>query len=132
METDFIRLYDKSLSILRYAPLLINSGHILYYCVVRDGFSLPKAADWKKKVVNIAEAKAQLSRLIERVERGEVVLIGRYGRVVAKLVPPEAAPKPKRVPGVWKGKVWIAPDFDEPNAEISRMMEESPLEPATR
>jgi prevent-host-death family protein len=85
--------------------------------------------NWNKKVVNIAEAKAQLSRLIERVERGEVVLIGRYGRVVAKLVPPEGTPKPKREPGVWKGKVWIAPDFDEPNAEISRMMEESPLEP---
>jgi len=93
---------------------------------------MPKAADWKKKVVNIAEAKAQLSRLIERVERGEVVLIGRYGRVVAKLVPPEAPSKPRRVPGVWKGKIWTAPDFDEPNAEIARMMEESPLEPAAR
>lgn len=93
---------------------------------------MPKTAHWGKKLVNIAEAKAQLSRLIERVERGEVVLIGRYGRVVAKLVPPEATPKPKRVPGVWKGKVWIAPDFDEPNSEIARMMEESPIEPPAR
>jgi prevent-host-death family protein len=93
---------------------------------------MPKNAYLSKGLVNIAEAKAQLSRLIERVERGEVVLIGRYGRVVAKLVPPEAPPKPKRVPGVWKGKVWIAPDFDQPNAEIARMMEEGPLEPAAR
>lgn len=54
---------------------------------------------------------------MKRVERGEVILIGRYGRVVAKLVPPDAPPKPKRVPGVWKGKVWIASDFDEPNAD---------------
>ncbi len=59
---------------------------------------MPKAAHWGKKLVNIAEAKAQLSRLVERVERGEVVLIGRYGRVVAKLVPPEVPPKPRRVP----------------------------------
>ncbi|MDT7920881.1 MAG: type II toxin-antitoxin system prevent-host-death family antitoxin [Meiothermus sp.] len=93
---------------------------------------MPKAAHWNKKLVNIAEAKAQLSRLIERVERGEVVLIGRYGRVVARLVPPEQPVKPKRVPGVWKGKVWMAPDFDQPNAEIAQMMEESPLEPAAR
>ncbi|MEZ0347677.1 MAG: type II toxin-antitoxin system prevent-host-death family antitoxin [Thermus sp.] len=93
---------------------------------------MPKAADRNKKMVNIAEAKAQLSRLVERVERGEVILIGRYGRVVAMLVPPETLPKPKRVPGVWKGKVWIAPDFDEPNAEMARMMEEGPVEPVAR
>lgn len=93
---------------------------------------MPKAADRNKKMVNIAEAKAQLSRLLRRVEQGEVILIGRYGRVVAKLVPPESPPKPKRVPGVWKGKVWIAPDFDEPNAEMARMMEEGPVEPVAR
>ncbi|WP_135256815.1 type II toxin-antitoxin system Phd/YefM family antitoxin [Thermus caldilimi] len=93
---------------------------------------MPRTADRNKKLVNIAEAKAQLSRLVQRVERGEVILIGRYGRVVAKLVPPDTPPKPKRVPGVWKGKVWIAPDFDEPNAEIARMMEEGPVEPTSR
>ena len=69
---------------------------------------------------------------MKRVERGEVILIGRYGRVVAKLVPPDAPPKPKRVPGVWKGKVWSASDFDEPNADMARMMEEGPVEPVAR
>ena len=93
---------------------------------------MPKAADRNKKLVNLAEAKAQLSRLVKRVERGEVILIGRYGRVVAKLVPPDAPPKPKRVPGVWKGKVWIASDFDELNADMARMMEEGPVEPVAR
>lgn len=93
---------------------------------------MSKTTDWNKRLVNIAEAKAQLSRLVERVERGEVVLIGRYGRVVAKLVPPEAAPKSRRVPGVWKGQVWMAPDFDEPNAEMSQMMEEGSVEPVAR
>lgn len=93
---------------------------------------MPKAADWKKKGVNIAEAKAQLSRLVERAQQGEVVLIGRYGRVVAKLVPPETPLIPKRVPGVWKGKVWMALDFDEPNQEVAQLMEEGLLEPAAR
>ncbi|RDI96483.1 type II toxin-antitoxin system prevent-host-death family antitoxin [Meiothermus sp. QL-1] len=92
---------------------------------------MPKPKHLGKKLVSIAEAKAQLSRLIARVERGEEIWIGRYGRVVAKLVPPGAPTKPKRVPGVWKGKVWMAPDFDEPNAEMARMMEEGSVEPAS-
>lgn len=34
-------------------------------------------------ITNISEAKAQLSRLIERVNRGEEVVIGKAGRPVA-------------------------------------------------
>ncbi len=82
-----------------------------------------------KKVVGIAEAKAHLSELIRRVEEGEEVLIGRYGRVVARLVPPAPSPKRRRTPGVWKGQVWMAPDFDEVDRELLRLMEEGPLEP---
>jgi prevent-host-death family protein len=36
---------------------------------------------------NIHEAKTQLSRIIERVERGEEVVISRAGTPVAKVVP---------------------------------------------
>jgi prevent-host-death family protein len=39
-----------------------------------------------KTVMNVAEAKAKLSELIERAERGEEVLIARKGKVAAKLV----------------------------------------------
>jgi len=38
-------------------------------------------------MVNIHEAKTHLSRLIERVESGEEVVIARAGRPVARLVP---------------------------------------------
>lgn len=61
---------------------------------------------------NIHEAKTQLSRLLERVERGEEIIIARAGKPVAKLVPYEAAFEP-RVGGQCEGKWWIAPDFDE-------------------
>ena len=37
--------------------------------------------------VQISEAKAHLSSLIERVESGEEIIIARRGRVVARLVP---------------------------------------------
>jgi prevent-host-death family protein len=39
------------------------------------------------QITNISEAKANLSKLVERVMRGEEVVIGKSGKPVAKLVP---------------------------------------------
>ena len=65
-------------------------------------------------IVNMHEAKTHLSRLVERVESGEEIVIGRAGKPVAKLVP-YTAQRPKRAGyGAWKGRVWIADDFDDP------------------
>ncbi len=61
---------------------------------------------------NIHEAKTHLSRLVERAEAGEEVVIARAGKPVARLVPFKERRGPRR-PGVWRGKVRIAPDFDE-------------------
>jgi prevent-host-death family protein len=68
--------------------------------------------------VGLAEAKAKLSELVDRAERGEVVLLARYGKAVVKLVPVEH----KRVDrsrffGSLKGKMWVAEDFDAPLPE---------------
>ena len=67
--------------------------------------------------VNIHEAKTHLSRLIERVESGQEIVIARAGRPVARLVPFRSRRDP-RVPGQWRGLVRIAPDFDEVDAGI--------------
>ncbi|MEN2982753.1 MAG: type II toxin-antitoxin system prevent-host-death family antitoxin [Thermus sp.] len=91
---------------------------------------MPKTPEATTKAFNLAEAKARLSSLVRRVEEGEVILIKRYGRVVAKLVPAEAPSRPKRTPGVWKGRIRIAPDFDQVDAEIARLMEEGSVEPS--
>lgn len=63
--------------------------------------------------VNIHEAKTHLSRLIERVEAGDELVIARAGRPVARLVPYRAP----RVPGRWEGQVWMSDDFDAPLPE---------------
>ena len=63
--------------------------------------------------VNIHEAKTTLSRLVERVEAGEEVVIARSGKPVAKLVPLTRATTP-RVPGSMRGQITIADDFDAP------------------
>lgn len=67
--------------------------------------------------VNIHAAKTHLSRLIERVEGGEEILIARGGRPVARLVPLSARTNARRL-GIWDGQVWIAPDFDDPIPEL--------------
>ena len=41
--------------------------------------------------VGVFEAKTHLSSLLERVERGEEVLITRHGKAVARLVPAAVA-----------------------------------------
>jgi prevent-host-death family protein len=65
------------------------------------------------RVVNITEAKAQLSRLVDDAQRGQRVIIGRAGKPVAVLSAYETDDEP-RVLGGWEGQVWIAEDFDEP------------------
>jgi prevent-host-death family protein len=64
-------------------------------------------------VTNVSEAKAQLSKLLERVSRGEEVVIGKAGRPVARLVPFEEDSSPRTLEPIWAGRVEIADDFDE-------------------
>ncbi len=72
-------------------------------------------------LVTVTEAKANLSKLLAMVERGEEVVIGRAGLPVATLSP--VVPKPKaRVLGLGKGKGWMAPDFDEWPEEEARAL----------
>ncbi|HSF15084.1 MAG TPA: type II toxin-antitoxin system Phd/YefM family antitoxin [Vicinamibacteria bacterium] len=61
--------------------------------------------------MNVHEAKTHLSKLLERVESGEEVVIARNGKAVAKLVPYKAK---RRRPGSMKGKIRLQPDFDAP------------------
>jgi len=62
-------------------------------------------------VVNMHEAKTTLSRLVERARAGEIIVIAKAGEPLVKLVPVANRAKP-RVPGKWRGKVWMAEDFD--------------------
>lgn len=68
--------------------------------------------------VNVHEAKTHLSRLLERVEAGEEIVISRAGRPIAMLVAYRGL-STKRRPGAWRGHVRIAPDFDELPPEVA-------------
>ena len=66
-------------------------------------------------VVNVHQAKTQLSRLLAQVEAGEEVVVARRGKPVARLVAFE--PRGKRCPDVLKGKVIIPDSFFDPLPE---------------
>lgn len=70
------------------------------------------------ETVNVHNAKTHLSRLLERVEAGEEIVIARAGRPVARLVPLLQSGA-ARAPGGWEGQVWIAPDFDQLPPEVA-------------
>lgn len=79
-------------------------------------------------VVNVHEAKTNLSRLIEQALRGEEVVIARNGVPAVKLVQVEAAAeqKPKREPGQLAGLfVEIDPDWWKPDDELADLFEGS-------
>jgi prevent-host-death family protein len=60
--------------------------------------------------VNMHEAKTHLSKLVERVEAGEEIVISRAGKPAAKLVPVPGEKRGRRKLGGWEGKVWMASD----------------------
>jgi prevent-host-death family protein len=66
------------------------------------------------ETVNVHEAKTHLSRLLERVEAGEEIILARNGKAVAMLVPVRG--KPRR-PGGLKGRIRISRDFEAPLPE---------------
>jgi prevent-host-death family protein len=73
------------------------------------------------ETVNIHSAKTHLSKLLARVMEGEEIVIAKAGRPIARLVPERPAIATKRIPGIDKGKLWIADDFDTlPERELAR------------
>jgi prevent-host-death family protein len=66
----------------------------------------------KMQISSIHSAKTHLSELIKKVQEGEDVVICKAGRPVVRLVK-YTIPISSRKPGLWKGKIKIADDFDE-------------------
>ena len=62
--------------------------------------------------VGVHEAKTHLSKLLQRVEDGEEVVITRSGKPVARLV--SAQPKRRRVLGLDEGLFTVPDDFNDP------------------
>ncbi|MEM1269458.1 MAG: type II toxin-antitoxin system prevent-host-death family antitoxin [Bacteroidota bacterium] len=77
------------------------------------------------KHVGVHQAKIHLSELLREAERGERIVIERYGQPVAQLTAlPDSSPVQRQL-GEWAG-LWAAPDdaFSEAaDAEVARLFE---------
>lgn len=74
------------------------------------------------QITNISDKNLGLAALIERVLRGEEVILGKAGQPIAKLVPYSLDIAPRQLgAGNWKGKIWVADDFDAPSDEIEAL-----------
>jgi prevent-host-death family protein len=77
--------------------------------------------------VNMHEAKTHLSRLVERVERGEEIVISRAGKPAAMLVPVKLGP---RKLGGWEGMEMPSDEeWEQMDKEIEQLFEESEIFP---
>jgi prevent-host-death family protein len=80
------------------------------------------------QIINIHEAKTHLSRLVERVARGESFVIAKGGKPMVKLVPLDApeTSQLKRL-GFLAGQVEVPDDFDTMgSAEIEQLFGSRP------
>jgi len=63
-------------------------------------------------IVPLAEAKNNLSKLVDDAASGKVITIAKHGRALACLVPVKK-PRGQRI-GLMKGKLVLREDFDAP------------------
>jgi prevent-host-death family protein len=73
-----------------------------------------------KTVVNIYEAKTQLSALVDQAVRGDDVIIARNGKPQARITSLVPA-KGKIKYGLLKGRLTVPDDFDAPNPDIETL-----------
>jgi prevent-host-death family protein len=93
---------------------------VIIHFVFKDKIDVQTRSDQTIIMVmkNISEVKAQLSSLLGRVAKGEVIVIGKAGKPVAKIVAFGGIEKTRK-PGALKGKIKMAPDFAELPEDIA-------------
>lgn len=78
-------------------------------------------------IVNVGQAKTDLSKLIARAEAGEDVEIARSGVPVVRLVPvgPPSTPGTRflAVRGALSGRITVSDDFEFSEAELDEMLD---------
>lgn len=65
------------------------------------------------KPVPLIKAKKQLHHLIQQAIHGKEVVISVDGSPMVRLDPISKTKRYNRTPGLWEGKIEVAPDFDQ-------------------
>lgn len=77
-----------------------------------SGYICPEYRGELMIIVPLAEAKNNLSKLVDDAAAGQVITIAKHGRAMARLVP-VGKPSAQRI-GAMKGKLVLPDDFDSP------------------
>ena len=73
--------------------------------------------------VGVREFRGNLSGYLRQAREGGSFLIVSHDQVVAEVRPPPPAERPRRQGGLLRGKIEMAPDFDELPPDILAAME---------
>ena len=76
--------------------------------------------------VNMHEAKSQLSRLGKLAWEGEEVVIAKAGEPYLRLEPYRDRLEERQLGGL-EGKIWMSPDFDDPDEELMDLIENAKI-----
>src|SRR3954454_2595279 len=101
-----------SIIVFSHCTVLGEQCHSVSCCAIQDVVISLDQARLKSHIshateppmpsrINVAEAKAKLSELLDRALAGEEILIARAGKPIAQLVP--IRPREARKPGAWRG-----------------------------
>lgn len=72
------------------------------------------------QLINIHQAKTNLSKLIEKTLNGEDIVIAKAGKPVVKLVTYKEKLKPRKI-GLLKGKIFVPDNFNDEDEEINKL-----------
>lgn len=72
------------------------------------------------QIINIHQAKTNLSKLIEKALVGEDVIIAKAGKPVAKLTAYKEPLKLRKL-GLLKGKIKVPDNFNDEDKEINKL-----------
>ncbi|MGC3988429.1 MAG: type II toxin-antitoxin system prevent-host-death family antitoxin [Chthoniobacteraceae bacterium] len=88
---------------------------------VEPSMRLHESAVMPIEEIGAFEAKTHLSEILEKVANGASFYITKRGKRVAELKPIEVKRK-RPIPGLLRGKIWMADDFDAPLEEFKEYM----------
>lgn len=77
-----------------------------------------------KKEINVNEVREQMAEYLTRAERGEEIIIKRYSRKVARIVPYEEENQ-KKLPNLSEFRELLGVQSDQPAADVLRVMRDS-------
>jgi prevent-host-death family protein len=104
-------------AVRRVAPVRLAPGLPLDYSLTRSDY----VSKTMPATLNLTDAKARFSEVVERVSNGEEIIVTRMGRPVARISRYECAAANRRL-GLFEGRIHLAEDFDEWPADIARQL----------